>query len=63
MEICYLSTNSVDKTVSKLIVGRQNSRNMTNLLNRLKIVQEFNILIILRKSNTHQFWRLFNQKK
>jgi len=48
MEICYLSTNSVDKTVSKLIVGRQNSRNMTILLNRLKNIQEFNILIILR---------------
>ncbi len=48
MEICYLSTNSVDKTVSKLIVGRQISRNMTILLNRLKNIQEFNILIILR---------------
>lgn len=47
MGFYHLSTKSVDKTVCKIKVYRQNSRNLTLLLNRLNYVQEFKLLIII----------------
>jgi len=44
--VYQLSTKSVDKTVCKSKLYRQNTRNLTVLLNRPKNIQEFKLLIL-----------------